>query len=143
MNPYYYHKYQAFFAANDLLIAAAILGILAVIGLGTLWRAYLYSTFGILIKAYLGNGDIMIRKDAAQYCVECETIFDFGEGKLGCPCCGNRSFISVNQLLKAKKEQDDQPLPVFADRRAEILNKAARFQGMLQGADGADCNASA
>lgn len=82
----------------------------------------------------------MIRKDAAQYCCECETIFEFSEGKLGCPCCGNRSFISVNQLLKAKEltEADEQPAPVFSDRRDEILNRAALYQGMLQGADGAD-----
>lgn len=53
------------------------------------------------------------------------------------PCCGDRQFISLNQLLKAR-ETGVQPEPVFSDRCDAILNRAARFQGMLQGADGAD-----
>jgi hypothetical protein len=142
MNPYYYHKYQEFFAANDLLMAAAVIAILALIGLAALSKIYIFSTFDILIKAYLGKEDVMIRKDAARLCVECDTIFDFSEGRPGCPCCGDLCCISINELLEARQKVVRRE-PVFADRRDAILNRAAQFQGMLQGADGADCNTSA
>lgn len=87
MNPTYYNRLMAYVAANnfDLWGAGIIIGGLALIGVSALSKIYLYSTFGVLIRAYFGKGDVMIRKDAARYCVECDTIFDIDEGKLVCP----------------------------------------------------------
>jgi hypothetical protein len=144
MNPTYYNRMMAFAAEKnfDLWFAGITLFFLSLIGLGTLWTAYIKSTFWVLIQDYLGKGDVMIRKDAARFCVECDTIFDFSEGRPGCPCCGDLCCVSINELLEARQEVVRRE-PVFADRRDAILNRAAQFQGMLQGADGADCNTPA